>query len=161
MCTDAGVAHSFFVPYVLCLTEETASMVCPTEKVANIIGVSAGLIGGQRALVRGYIHVGKDCALALRGRALRSILAVFLARVQGRFLGPCTSGTRPRESCPQGHGSHNSVQALWFLDKHASRQALVRTTPHPPPPPHTPLPLYLAPLLSARRETRQESRQGW
>ena len=46
LSTDAGLAHSFYIPHVLCLTEETASMVCPTGKVANIIGVSAELIGG-------------------------------------------------------------------------------------------------------------------
>ena len=57
-------------------------MACPTVEVANIIGESAVLIGGWRALVRGHAHVGKDCASALRGLALRSILAV-MARVQG------------------------------------------------------------------------------
>ena len=38
LSTDAGLAVSFSIPYVLCLTEEAASMVCPAEKVANITG---------------------------------------------------------------------------------------------------------------------------
>ena len=38
LSTDAGLTSSFYVPFVLCLTEETASMVCPIEKVANITG---------------------------------------------------------------------------------------------------------------------------
>ena len=52
---DAGPANSFYFPNVLCLTVETASMVCPAEKVDNII-----------ALVRSYVYAGKDCALPLR-----------------------------------------------------------------------------------------------
>ena len=48
LSTDAGLAISFYVPHVLCLTEETASVECPTEKVANITGVSAGLIGVRK-----------------------------------------------------------------------------------------------------------------
>ena len=43
--TDAGLANSFCTPYVLSLSEETPSM-GPTEKVVNIIGESAVLIGG-------------------------------------------------------------------------------------------------------------------
>ena len=50
LSTDAGLAISFYVPHVLCLTEETASVECPTEKVANIIGVSAALIGARLRL---------------------------------------------------------------------------------------------------------------
>ena len=66
-------------------------MACPAEKVANISGVAGMLIGEKRALVCGYVYVCKDCALALRGLAPRSILAVFMAGVQGWiFLGPCT-----------------------------------------------------------------------
>ena len=48
LSTDGGLAGSFYISYVLCLTEETASMVCPTEKVANFIGISVCLAGSAR-----------------------------------------------------------------------------------------------------------------
>merc|ERR1712065_72018 len=36
LTTVAGLANSFYIPYEQSLTEETATMACPTEKVANI-----------------------------------------------------------------------------------------------------------------------------
>ena len=79
LSTVAGLASSFYTSFVQCLTEETA----PTEKVANIIGVPAGLIGGQRALVCGHVYVGKDCDLALRGLAPRLMELIFGALCTG------------------------------------------------------------------------------
>ena len=49
------------------------------------------------------------------------------------FLGPCTQ-VQGRGSCPQGHGPHNSMQALAFIDKD------IRHTPRSAPPPPPPLP---------------------
>merc|ERR1712196_390670 len=38
LSTVAGLVNSFYIPYEQSLTEETATMACPTEKVANITG---------------------------------------------------------------------------------------------------------------------------
>ena len=38
LSTVAGLANSFHIPYEQSLSEETATMACPTEKVDNITG---------------------------------------------------------------------------------------------------------------------------
>ena len=72
LSTDADLAISFYIPCVLCLTEETASMVCPAEKVANIIGEF-------------------DC-LVLRATIALSLSVAWHGGRWGRFF---------EESCPQ------------------------------------------------------------
>jgi len=56
----AGLANSFFIPYGQSLTQTTATLACPTEKVAAINGEMKQLQGGY-ATVTGYKYAVKPC----------------------------------------------------------------------------------------------------
>jgi len=56
----AGVANSFYIPYEQSLTQTTATMACPTEKVEQINGPYEQLTGGFAA-VTGYHYATKPC----------------------------------------------------------------------------------------------------
>ena len=83
----AGLAYSFYTLWVQCLTEKPQPFRVQLKRGP---ASSASLIGEKRALVCGYVCVGTDWALALRGSAPRSTLVVLTVGVQGSiFVGPC------------------------------------------------------------------------
>jgi hypothetical protein len=60
LSTVTGLANSFFIPYEQSLTESTATVACPTEKVANIDGEYQRLQGAF-AKVSGYHYAVPPC----------------------------------------------------------------------------------------------------
>lgn len=58
--TVAGLANSFFIPYAQSLTEESATVKCPKEKVEQINGPYEQLQGGYAA-VTGYSYATPPC----------------------------------------------------------------------------------------------------
>ena len=75
-------------------------------------------------------------------RILRSVLAVFMARVLEQFWGS-VHRYRAGRPCPQGHGSRNLLHTSWCLDKHESRPE------QPPQPPQVVCTAAFAHLLRA------------
>jgi len=55
-----GLANSFYIPYEQSMTEQTATMACPTEKVEQINGTFEQLSGGF-AKVTGYHYAVAPC----------------------------------------------------------------------------------------------------
>jgi len=58
--TVPGLANSFFIPYAQSLTQSSATMKCPTEKVQQINGEMEQLTGGFAA-VSGYSYAVPPC----------------------------------------------------------------------------------------------------
>ena len=58
--TAPGLANAFYIPYGQSLTESSATLTCPTEKVAQIDGPLEQLSGGYAA-VTGYKYATKPC----------------------------------------------------------------------------------------------------
>jgi len=67
LTTVAGLANSFYIPYEQSLTEETATMACPTEKVANITG-EYQMLQGAYAKVTGYHYATTPCTSGACGK---------------------------------------------------------------------------------------------
>ena len=107
--------------------------------LGSTVDTHAVTCGGNRALVCGYVYVGKDCCLALRDLVLlcslphvnpsapRSILAVLTSTVPGSFF-PCTKVQGRGGSCLQGHGPHHQSHLSGHLDRHTGCHDHVRTT---------------------------------
>eukprot|EP00450_Noctiluca_scintillans_P034621 CAMPEP_0194549774 /NCGR_PEP_ID=MMETSP0253-20130528/95374_1 /TAXON_ID=2966 /ORGANISM="Noctiluca scintillans" /LENGTH=384 /DNA_ID=CAMNT_0039397207 /DNA_START=238 /DNA_END=1391 /DNA_ORIENTATION=- len=77
LSTVAGLANSFYIPYEQSLTEETATMACPTEKVANITGEYQRLQGAY-AKVTGYHYATTPCTSGACGKQDLQALAAAL-----------------------------------------------------------------------------------
>lgn len=58
--TVTGLSNSFFIPYQQSLTEQDATMACPTDKVSNLNGPNEMLQGGY-AIVSGYTYATPSC----------------------------------------------------------------------------------------------------
>merc|ERR1711991_157609 len=67
LTTVAGLANSFYIPYEQSLTEETATIACPTEKVANITG-EYEMLQGAYAKVTGYHYATTPCTSGACGK---------------------------------------------------------------------------------------------
>merc|ERR1719272_560565 len=60
MKSVAGLSNEFFIPYAQSLTEQSATMACPTAKVKAITGPMKQLQGGY-AQVTGYSYATPPC----------------------------------------------------------------------------------------------------
>eukprot|EP00440_Ansanella_granifera_P049890 gb/GFBE01054068.1/.p1 GENE.gb/GFBE01054068.1/~~gb/GFBE01054068.1/.p1 ORF type:complete len:385 (+),score=104.36 gb/GFBE01054068.1/:1-1155(+) len=58
--TVPGLANSFYIPYQQSLTQQTATMACPTQKIAEMNGMNEQLTGGYAA-VTGYSYATAPC----------------------------------------------------------------------------------------------------
>ena len=101
LSTVAGMANFFNITYVLCFTEETASMVYLDWRVARV---------GVRPCL---------CGQGLRSRSSWSGSEVSARRVHGESLGlvfgSLFTGTGPWGSCLQGHGpQHSCIHSVSF-----------------------------------------------
>jgi len=83
----AGLANSFFIPYMQSLTQTDATMACPTAKVEAINGEYKTLQGGY-AQVHGYSYATPPCT---SGACATQDLKAFAAALETTPLSVCVN----------------------------------------------------------------------
>jgi len=120
--TVAGLANSFYIPYEQSLTETTATMACPTQKVKQIDGEYKQLSGGFVA-VTGYSYAVPPCTGSCTGE--KQDLKGFAAALEKAPLSVCvnagvwndyTGGVLTANACgsPAADMQDHCVQAVGF-----------------------------------------------